>query len=385
MIANTRQEPPRVEHYPCIDILRAVAALLVVVYHVIEVGQWKEFPITGLALWPRIGWIGVDLFFVISGFVITLSAVSGYRFANEAFVRDFAYRRWMRIAPLYFCTLLAYIWFITPGILFLEPAKVIAHVFSHVFFIHNLHPSTHGSLNGPNWSVALEMQFYFLIALITPWLSRTSPLKALVLFISISWAYRFATTLVLEPGISTPHYQHVFSSQLPGTLDAFGFGIALALLTLNRERYYLARFLTPSWKNFVLLSLIGAAALKGATLLFWVNPDYWGSTGMITFWRTLLAGAFVVILAAAVTFPYKRLGLLLPAGYLGQISYGIYLWHTLVLTSLMTLPWVRGSTLLQWVLVGTILMSAASWHFLEKPLMQRKRAKSTTPPIPATR
>src|SRR5690606_25414838 len=154
-ISEEQNRPP----YPHIDILRAIAAVRVVVYRVVEVGQWREFPITGWALWFRIGWIGVDLFFVISGFVITLSAVSAYRRIGSSFIRHYLRHRWLRIATLYFCTILAYVWLVSPEILLIGARSTFTHLTSHALFLHNLHPSTYGSINGPNWSVALEMQF----------------------------------------------------------------------------------------------------------------------------------------------------------------------------------------------------------------------------------
>jgi len=63
--------------FPLIDVLRGIAALLVLIYHVIEISGWQSFPISGPALLFRIGWIGVDLFFVISGFVIGRAAIIG--------------------------------------------------------------------------------------------------------------------------------------------------------------------------------------------------------------------------------------------------------------------------------------------------------------------
>jgi peptidoglycan/LPS O-acetylase OafA/YrhL len=60
--------------FPMIDVLRAMAALLVMVYHVTALGQWSRFSEAVWGLPFRQGWIGVDLFLVISGFVITLSA-----------------------------------------------------------------------------------------------------------------------------------------------------------------------------------------------------------------------------------------------------------------------------------------------------------------------
>lgn len=356
--------------YPHIDILRAVAAMLVVVYHVVEVGQWRDFPITGWALWFRIGWIGVDLFFVISGFVITLSAVSAYRRSGSSFIGHYLRHRWLRIAPLYFCTILAYVWLVSPEILLIGASSTFTHLTSHAFFLHNLHPSTYGSINGPNWSVALEMQFYILIALITPWLSRTSPLKVLLLFIPIAWSFRYASTLFLPPGISSPHEQHVFASQLPATLDAFAFGIGIALLVLNRTSNTL---LAPSWRNFILWTVLAALLMKLSMALFWPRANYWDNAAMIIFWRTVLAGTFAAVLVAAITLPLKKAILFWPLAYLGRISYGLYLWHTLVLTTLLSIPWLRGASLLQWTLMGTIILAAASWHFLESPFISRAK------------
>lgn len=67
--------------YPLIDLLRACAATLVVAYHVILIGQWTEVPYTEPWRTFKAGWIGVDFFLVISGFVIALSAFRGW--SNE--------------------------------------------------------------------------------------------------------------------------------------------------------------------------------------------------------------------------------------------------------------------------------------------------------------
>ncbi|MBK6652016.1 MAG: acyltransferase [Betaproteobacteria bacterium] len=112
------------------------------------------------------GWIGVDLFLVISGFVIGKTAIESFTRNPDGWRSLYIERRFRRIAPLHIATVFLYALLISPQILTLGGDSVF-HLFSHVFFIHNLFPSTYGSINGVNWSVALEMQFYMLVALST--------------------------------------------------------------------------------------------------------------------------------------------------------------------------------------------------------------------------
>ena len=356
--------------YPGIDLLRGLAALLVVVYHVVEHGRWTAMPNTGFGYVVRHGWVGVDLFLVISGFVITLSALDGWRRDGVNARRHFAVRRLARIVPLYFLTCAAFLFLVRPALLGIEPERLLAHVGSHLLFVHNLHPGTHGSINGPSWSVALEMQFYLLVLLAMPWLARWRAGGALVLLAGIALAWRLGVTLWLPPGQSNSTFQFIALTQLPGVLDEFGFGIALAIV-VHRGTSPLSAWLTAGWRNCAAWFALAAVLLVACALTDQAF-EQWSHRWMLVGWRTLLAAGFAALLGAAITFPAGGARVLAPARYLGDISYGIYLWHMLVLTVLIERhPNLGGRNLLFVTLAGTLTLAAITWHLLEKPNLEK--------------
>lgn len=360
--------------YPLIDALRALAAITVVWYHVIEVGQWSTFPHTGPALIMRIGWIGVDCFFVISGFVITLSALKDQQRQPDGYWKAFAMRRLARIVPLYALTCVMYVLLVRPQLLQAPLLEQVRQWLSHALFVHNLHASTAHTINGPNWSIGLEMQFYLLVMLLAPWLARTASWRMVIVLVVVAWGYRYGVTFVQKPGEAGPYLQSLYTVQLPGTLDQFALGMALGMAVARGGR--LMAWLQPGWRPFLAWAsgcvVLGVAAWQ----IFWSHPEYWNTLGMIVFWRTLLGAVFACALAAAMSFPLASAMVLRPLCYLGKISYGIYLWHMLVLLTLLELPELRGAPLLVKVLAGTVLLASISWHFFERPVLERVRQRS---------
>ena len=354
--------------YPGIEILRGIAASLVLVYHVIEIGKWSSFPIEGPLLAFRIGWIGVDLFFVISGFVIASSVMSGLGKGHglAEFRLRFAERRWRRIAPLYFLTILATLFLVQPDLLVQGVRTIAFHVGTHVLFIHNLWFSTHGSINGPNWSVALEMQFYLMMMLLGPWLVGKRPLLVAVALVVVAVAYR-AVAFHLGGGATAEAWKmHIYVSQLPGCLDEFGVGIALAIAA----RQGLGRWLLPRFPHFLAWTLVAFLVMTVAMKVFWPRADYWPHWQMVVGWRSLLALGFGGVVLAALCVPASLATVLWPLRYLGEISYGIYLWHLPVLLTLVGFGIEGGMRLLAMTAAGTILLAAFSWHFVEQHYMQ---------------
>lgn len=360
-------------YFDNINLLRAFAALSVVVYHVIELYPWKTFPIEGPLLWFRIGWLGVDLFFVISGFVITLTASQLFEQHGDQFYKVYLRRRIARIAPLYFLTIFLFIIFCEPAIL--KSSGFYRNIFSHILFIHNINPNFHSAINGPNWSVGVEMQFYLLIMITIRFLVRMHPAKILIYCIMMSWTWRTLVFLMYcQDGDCNTYKLFFLSTQLIGCLDEFGFGICLCRMMLDKERQFFPPngILRSPWLWMAAIVLVSWPTFA----IYWRWATYWEFWWMVIFWKTLLGLTFFMVLGTAIWLvSLLRLNKFIfgPFWYLGEISYGIYLWHILVIRSLSDAKIFTAPEFLFWTLFFTITLSAFSWHFVEQPLIKRFR------------
>src|SRR5258708_5322664 len=128
--------------------------------------NWESFPISGPLVTFRIGWIGVDLFFVISGFVITRSALAMWRRDPLAFPRQYWAHRLSRIVPLYLLTGVLWVVLFLPDFFDQSSLHALWQISAHLTFTHTFWPFTYAAINGVNWTLALEMQFYLLVAVL---------------------------------------------------------------------------------------------------------------------------------------------------------------------------------------------------------------------------
>lgn len=361
--------------FAAIDILRGFAALSVLVHHVIELGGWSLFPTAGPLVWFRIGWMGVDLFFVISGFVIALSAFAGIeRDGPSNFRGSFMKKRLLRIVPLHYLTMLVFLVFITPELLF---ERFWINLLSHLFFVHNFHFKLHGGINGANWSLATEMQFYLLIAIVAPWLKSTAYWKFSLLFIAIAVCWRWAMIALFPPDpVYATFPLFVAATQLPGMLDEFAIGILLARLFLSaRFASFIQRCRQPGGLLVVIIAVTFSLSLIFS--IFWSHSNFWDNKAMVIFFRTGLAISFgaLVFLFCLIKISGIWSLILKPFTYLGVISFGIYLWHLPVLLSLKRIKWLPPQDLLMYTILITCLFAALSWHFFEKPFLDSSAEK----------
>jgi peptidoglycan/LPS O-acetylase OafA/YrhL len=353
--------------FPLVDLVRVFAALTVLVYHLIGHWEWTGFPGTGPLAWFRGGWMAVDLFFVISGFVIGLSAFSRIEAQGPGFRRDFLRARLARIVPLHYVTVAAFVLLVQPALR--GQPDFAANLGAHLLFVHNLFFDYYGAINGPNWSLGTEMQFYLLVAMAAPWLRNVRWWRLALLSFAIAWAWRWGCWRLLHDGPADRPY--MAQTQLPGMLDEFAIGLLLA------------RFVRSPRGRSALARLAGAPALRYAAVAavacgWWAvfqlhqSFDYWEQPAMAVFFRTALGGCTAALLVplcgwpVTATHPLARI-----AAYLGKISYGIYLWHLPVLFLLGEHTRLAPGVALAIALPATMALAALTWHLVEQPALRR--------------
>ena len=362
-------------YFPWLDALRGFAALSVIAYHLIVLAN-LPVPATMPWQWFRFGFLGVDLFFAISGAVILLALEQSRQRAPTRYRREFFRHRLARILPLYLITCVVFVLLVKPDIL---QRPNLAHLLiAQLLFVQNLSASTHGVLNGPSWSLALEMQFYVLMAFggVLLLKSRAWMWPAVLFAIALGWR---ALVWWLDAGshIGTPDpAQFIHASELPGVIDAFAAGMIVALWQRRRR----ARGDASSAKLALILGALALLCWLGALEWFIARAgDYWTNPLSAIGLRSLTAIAGGLTVAAAFAAPTLRFGRTAMM-LCGDLSYGLYLWHMPVLLWLQSrmpgdAPWRFAAT----TFAITIALSALTWFAIERPILRWARLPRSLP------
>ncbi|MDN4472261.1 acyltransferase family protein [Demequina zhanjiangensis] len=351
---------------------RGLAALAIVIYHVyqhVEAADPGSLGAQDSASYIALHGLDglVSLFFVLSAFLLFLPyarAVLGD--ADSPSARAFLVRRAARIVPLYLVAILV-VWSARntnlPG--------AYRDLIEHLLFIQNYDNTYIFSTIGPAWSLAVEVQFYVLLALlgaVLVWaarrLTRRGGLVLLTTVVSVmflgSLAYKLASWLML--GTLGDDWKVWFG--LPAKLDEFALGMGLAIVVavgrarLGRVGVEVTRF-------------TGLAVVVASFIL---RPE---GAGNHAWFHTGTALGFALMLAASVLGPGDWWTTALgrnPLAFLGLISYSLYLWHEplmLLLDSRGLLPGGAGfggfGLMLLVVLPLAILAAWLSYQLIERP------------------
>lgn len=357
---------------PALDAVRALAAIAVVAAHVFQL-----FALRGVYIgWARPGDVGVYVFFVLSGFLITRSVLQPTRFST----RSYLIRRAARLLPLYYLSLLLSLTLVDPTPLLSAGGRL--DVLSHLFLAHGLFRNMRYSINGVYWTLSIEWFFYLLMALVAPLMrSRRGWLMALGMVV-LGPVWRATVFFTADK----PDFVY-FVQQLPGTADLFGMGMAMALV-LRWER--VGRLLAVPASRVSLLVASSLVTMGALVLYQQRKPVFFDSRFMVIAWPLLLGiGMAGLVGALAVGAPRLNLAARWSGlAYLGIVSYGIYLFHPPVVVALAR-AWsspeggaIPVPLFMVTALVLIILVGVAFHYTVERPFMRRSRMLSSSAPKP---
>lgn len=342
-------------HIPTLDALRAAAVLMVLWSHIPVVSTPGVVRLLRSLLNP--GYLGVDLFFVLSGFLITRILIADRE--NGRPLRLFFARRALRIFPIYYLLLVL--------LLFLKPGPYLAWCAVYLSNFQFMFDKTPSPLRH-TWSLAVEEHFYLLWPPIVRFWAQARSQAAAIALIALSIVAGVATVLLQQAypdswiGIARdPIYRgsiYRFGSLLVGALFAFNedwlrkdaarlWRLALALAVGGTICGVISKLRETIW--FPLESMVGFAALSGAVVLaaLAVN-DHPGVA------RRLLSHPAL--------------------GYIGKISYGLYLYHFPIYYRF-GLAYPKGTPALSSIALAigcSFAAAALSFRFVEQPLLALK-------------
>lgn len=369
-ILNQEGLPSNTMSYmPGLDGLRAIAVFAVIAYHL------------NLS-WAPGGLLGVNLFFVLSGFLITNILMNQWQQNGAIDLKDFWLRRARRLLPALFVMLAG----VFSWIVIFAPERLAVlkqEVLAAVFYISNWHlifkevsyfesfgpPSPLGHL----WSLAIEEQFYLLWPLLLLLGLHIFKDKKWIIggTVGIALASVIAMALIYIPGLDPSRVYY-------GT-DTRAFALLVgAILAMVMPSQRMAADL--SGKKRVAMDAIGSVGLIIVVLMMLKTNQYQTFLypfGLLIF--TVAAACLIASLAHPASYLGKILGCA-PLRWLGKCSYGIYLWHypVIVLTSPIANTKGSGIFLPFWQILISITLSALSLYLIEEPIRYGRKKQQPT-------
>jgi peptidoglycan/LPS O-acetylase OafA/YrhL len=378
-------------HLDALDGLRGCAILLVLLYHARLSGGIYSASL-GHALAPfLLGWTGVDLFFVLSGFLITRNLLATRGADN--FLRSFYTRRALRIFPAYFAAIAVYavaasIW--DAQVLQSQPGMGWLLTFtSNVPSLWGVDSNSFGPLTH-FWSLAVEEHFYLFWPFAVMLASQKRLIQVTAAIFVVALVSRTLWTIADDAATLYPTALTAGSVFTLFRADSLAAGAFLAAVAagpqgLSRLKPWAAMLMLPS------LAVVGWIVLHDNT-----GPN---NFGMKTIGFSVLAVFFACVLVLALT-SVRVQGLLSarPLRFIGRHSFGLYVWHFGCYLVFFHSDWAARTfghlglfgalAMLAMASASTIVLTWLSWRFIEQPFLALKprfAARAGREPLPQGR
>ncbi len=353
------------ERQPGLDLLRALAIIVVVAYHAALFG----FKLPGRV--DRFGWIGVDLFFVLSGYLIGGQLLSALARDQRINLGRFFNRRALRIMPAYFVILAVY--FLLPS--WREYSDMAQPLWKFVLSAQNI--ALHGGTAFSHaWSLAVEDQFYLALPFLLLFLYRRPHAAVIISCVIILGGIALRAFLAAQypsvnGGVSFRAYQAWIYYPTWTRLDPLVYGVALAAIEKFRPNWWRRIISCAHWLWLPALGLIAYALYLGETDHLTVTACVWQFP--------LIAVGMAALLVCAVSprFPLCRIAI--PgAAFIASIAYSAYLIQKFVINGverfctnhnidLTSAPALLGVELCVYVAATLLFFS------VERPFLQLRR------------
>lgn len=346
-----------------IDALRGLAATMVIWFHSVQQAK-GNLP----------GWIheinlqgarGVQLFYLISAYTLFLT-LSTRREKGDTSNFGFFVRRFFRIAPLFYCALIFYLWLygLAPRTATGNHPISTLNIISNFLFLNGLNPYWINSIVPVGWSVAVEMNFYLMVPVLFLFinnLKRSIWFAALATFFSVVISYIF----IAYPLVSSPHVWDEFRFQWIGNqIPVFALGIVLFhFIDLVKANAW------PLLNNSKFQKIILFGSILALFILPWARNPYLPVH--------ILYGVDFLLLTLALSMYPSKVIVNRVLIFLGKISYSLYLLHVIgIRIVLRDLDWLIApqSNLINqlfiyptMVLGITTLMSYFAYRLIEIP------------------
>lgn len=326
------------------------------------------------------GYFGVDLFFVLSGFLLSMPF---HRAALERTQRPSLKQFWIhrcrRVLPAYWLQLaiLATIFFCLGQTDPIAP-RILA---AHMLLVQNIAPWPVPLLNPVYWSMPVEWDFYIVLPLLAALVARCRWLLALILASVFAIAFRVLCYWSLTDASLGSVIGFGDVQQLPARLDQFFIGICAAWIAVR----------TPLAPRAAAACMIaGAVGIVAMAYIAAPRDDFLVRIDVpyLFFHHTLTAIAFGLFTLGATGA--TRIGTLLlanrPLTFLGLISYSLYLWHYPLLAAAQASGWMSGVRFAPWLVVGLLmvplilLVAWLSWRYVEQPFLQANKPRRVAAP-----